>query len=81
MANTDEQPTVDEQTTVDPQATQLRNVVSIHVLEDGQVVFGDLPPELAEVAALLAGDAHRQDEAAADKTARSLAKTAESGVS
>ena len=30
--------------------------VAIHILDDGRVVFGDLPPELAEVAAILAGD-------------------------
>lgn len=34
---------------------RVRNAVSIYVLDDGQVVFGDLPPELAEVADLLAG--------------------------
>jgi hypothetical protein len=30
--------------------------VEIRILDDGRVVFGDLPPELAEVAALLAGE-------------------------
>lgn len=34
---------------------QLR--VAIHILADGRVVFGDLPPELAEVASILAGEA------------------------
>lgn len=52
---------------------RVRNAVSIYVLEDGQVVFGDLPPELAELAAVLAGNAP-------EPTAR-LAKTAESVVS
>ena len=31
--------------------------IDIRILDDGRVVFGDLPPELAEVAAVLAGDA------------------------
>jgi hypothetical protein len=30
--------------------------VSIYVCEDGSVVFGDLPPALAEVAALVSGE-------------------------
>ncbi len=30
--------------------------VEIHILDDGRVVFGDLPPELAEVAQILAGE-------------------------
>ena len=34
----------------------LRNRVSIYVCEDGSVVFGDLPPALAEVAALASGE-------------------------
>jgi len=29
--------------------------IAIHVLADGRVVFGDLTPELADVAAILAG--------------------------
>ncbi len=33
-----------------------RTQVAIHILDDGRVVFGDLPPELAEVAAILRGD-------------------------
>ena len=35
---------------------RLRNRVSIYVCEDGSVVFGDLPPALAEVAALVSGE-------------------------
>lgn len=31
--------------------------IAISVLPDGRVVFGDLPPELAEVAAILRGEA------------------------
>ncbi len=31
--------------------------IAITVLADGRVVFGDLPPELAEVAAILRGEA------------------------
>lgn len=34
-----------------------KNIVEIHMLADGRVIFGDLPPELAEVADLLRGDA------------------------
>jgi hypothetical protein len=30
--------------------------VAIHILDDGRVIFGDLPPELAEVAAILRGE-------------------------
>lgn len=30
--------------------------IAISVLADGRVVFGDLPPELAEVAAILSGE-------------------------
>lgn len=30
--------------------------IAISVLADGRVVFGDLPPELAEVAAILGGE-------------------------
>ncbi|MBM4342064.1 MAG: hypothetical protein FJ100_01610 [Deltaproteobacteria bacterium] len=30
-----------------------RTAIAIHILDDGRVVFGDLPPDLAEVAALL----------------------------
>lgn len=33
-----------------------RTQVAIHILDDGRVVFGDLPPELAEVAAILRGE-------------------------
>ena len=29
--------------------------IDIRILDDGRVVFGDLPPELAEVAAILGG--------------------------
>lgn len=31
--------------------------VTIHILDDGRVVFGDLPPALAEVARIVAGAA------------------------
>lgn len=34
---------------------RVHNAMSIYVLEDGQVVFGDLPPALSEVAAIVAG--------------------------
>ncbi len=36
-----------------------RTQIAIHILDDGRVVFGDLPAELAEVAALL--DPSRQN--------------------
>lgn len=30
--------------------------IAIHILEDGRVVFGDLPPDLAQVAEILRGN-------------------------
>jgi hypothetical protein len=29
--------------------------IAIHILDDGRVVFGDLPPDLAQVAEILRG--------------------------
>lgn len=62
-----------EQRTPGPAPAQPRNAISIYVRESGEVVFGDLPPELAEVAAIVAG--HRPE------TAPYLAKPADSVVS
>ncbi|MBI5607945.1 MAG: hypothetical protein HY902_03600 [Deltaproteobacteria bacterium] len=43
-----------------------RTHVAIHILDDGRVIFGDLPPELAEVAAILRGDPPEQRPPAAE---------------
>lgn len=32
-----------------------RQQIAIHILDDGTVIFGDLPPELAQVRDILAG--------------------------
>ncbi len=33
-----------------------RQQIAIHILDDGTVIFGDLPPALAQVRDILAGD-------------------------
>ena len=41
-----------------------KSQIAIHILGDGRVVFGDLPPQLAEIAEVLAGSRQTADDSA-----------------
>lgn len=49
--------------------------IAITVLPDGEVIFGDLPPELAEVVSILAGSPTRPPAAGLGPVAGDAAKT------